>query len=137
MGLEAELLGQVGQQAGVPPGATAEAVVEADDDLARAQAAHQHVLHEGLGLDRRQLTGEGQHDGGAHARLGDQPQPLVQRGDGRRRAVGLQDLGRVTIERAGQGREAPGPGAGDGGAEDRAVGEMDAVEDAQRDRRRP
>ena len=137
MSLEAEPLGQAGQHARVAPRAAPEAMVEADHDLARVQAGQQHVLHERLGLDRRQLAGEGQHDGGVHARLRDEPEPLVERGDRRRRPVGLEDLRRMAVEGAGQRDVILGASARDSGAEDRAVGEMDAVEDAQRDRRRP
>src|SRR5262249_34227215 len=51
--------------------------------------------------------------------------------------TGLQDLQRIGLERARERRRTGGTRVSDGRTEDRAMAEMDAVEDAQSDRARP
>src|SRR5207247_10843607 len=81
---------QVAEQVGVATSATAEPVVEADDDLARGEPVHEDVLHERLRLDGGQLAREVEDDGAVHAAGGDELEPLVERRDQLRRAVGLE-----------------------------------------------
>ena len=59
--------------------------------------------------------------------------PLLEGGDGDWRALGLQHLERVGIEGAREGHEPGPPCLHHGRLEDRAMAEMDAVEDAERD----
>ena len=77
-------------------------MVEPHDDLLRAKAAQQHVLHEGLGLDGGQLGREAHDHHAVDAGLADQRQALVHRGDASRSACGLQDLGGVLLEGTGE-----------------------------------
>ena len=51
----------------------------------------------------------------------------------KRSAIGLQDFGRVRVERARDRRAAAHPGVGHRGVEDRLVPSVDAVEDSEGD----
>src|SRR5439155_1153173 len=127
---------QVAEQIGVATRATAEPVVEADDDLARGEPVHEDVLHERLRLDGGQLAREVEDDGAVHAAGGDELEPLVERRDQLRRAAGLEHLEGMWLKGTRQRRRAGGARVGDGRAEDDAMAEMDAVEDAEGDRAR-
>jgi hypothetical protein len=67
----------------------AEAEVVAHQHVARAQAAHQHALDEGIGRERGQAFVEGQHHGLIDAAALQLGQLVAQRRDARRRGHGL------------------------------------------------
>ena len=133
VGAEAEPDAQRLEQLRVAARAAAEAVVEADHDGARLEPPDEHVAHERLGLHRRHVPREGHDDGRVDARLGDEREPLLEARQREGRPRGLEHLERVRVERTGERHEPVPPRLAHGGREDRAVAEMDAVEDAERD----
>jgi hypothetical protein len=121
------------EELGVTAGALAEAMIEPDHDLARLQGLHEGVLDERLGLDRGDRPRESHHHGGVHPGLADQLEPLVERRDGKRRAIGLEHFHRMTIERA-RHRAEPGlPRPRHRRTQDGAMAPVNAVEGAERD----
>jgi hypothetical protein len=76
-------------------------MVEPHHDLVHPKFPEQHLLDENLGLHAGQSRREGQHDGHLHTGLGNEFQPLLERGDGHRCPVRLEYLGRARIERTG------------------------------------
>src|SRR5262245_48859760 len=125
--------GELLQELGIAAGALAEAVIEPDHDLARLQGLHEGVLDECLGLDRRDRPREGHHHGGVDPGLADELEPLVERRDGKRRAIGLEYFHRMLIERA-RHRAEPGlPSPRHRHTQDGSMAQVNAVEGAERD----
>src|SRR5207249_11260373 len=90
--------------------AATERVVEADDDLPRAERVKQHVLDERLGLDARELGREGNDHGRVDPALGDQLEALGQRDDRLRRRR-REHLEGMWVEGADEGTRVELPGA--------------------------
>ena len=130
---EPELARESLEQRGVATGAAAEAVVEADDNVLRLQGPHDHAPDEVLRFHHGDSAGEGDDYGRVDPGLGDQLEPLLEGGDGDRRALGLEHLERVRIERAREGLQAGEPRLSHGRAEDRTMAQVDAVERAEHD----
>jgi hypothetical protein len=76
----------------------AETEIEADHDVAHAEAAGQHVVHELLGRLAQQVFVEGEREQVRDAELGQQARLDPKRREARRRAVGRQDLARMGLE---------------------------------------
>ena len=137
MSTKSERTGQCLEEPDVAAGATAEPVIEPDDDLPRLEPADQDVLHERLRLDRGDGRRERDHHGRVDPGLRDQLQPFLERRDRKRRTVGLEDFHRVPVERAGE-RTQPAPlRQGHGCPQDGAMAKVNAVEGAERDGARP
>ena len=86
------------QQRRVARAPAPEAEVVADDDLARAQVARQHLAHERLGLDGRERARERLDDRDVDARRVEQLEPPLERHDQRRRPGGREQAGGVGVE---------------------------------------
>ena len=99
---EPQLGGEGREQLGVAARPAPETVIETDDDLTGAEPAEHDVLDEGLGLHRRSSGVNGITTVAVDPGLGDQREPLLQRGDRRGRPLGLEHLHRLGIERAGE-----------------------------------
>ncbi len=96
--LEAEPLAELGQQLDVARRLVAEGEVLADHDLRRVQPLHQHLVHELLGRQARDLSGERQHAEHLDAELFGQLGAAPQGGQLRRMTTRAHHLGRVRVE---------------------------------------
>ncbi len=117
--------------------AGAEAKVVADQHVACAQAAQQHVVDEGLRRLRREALVEAQHDGLLDAAAFEFGQLVAQVGDARRRVgctpgPGGEEVTRVRLEGHHAGRHAAVPRLADQQGQHGLVATVHAVEVAYR-----
>ena len=110
----------------------AKGVVEAHDDLACAENAREHLLHEGFSLHARELERERDDQSGVGPEALHAPKVFLEGGDGHRRALRPQHGRGIWVERAHDRGQAEGAGPLDGRRDEPRVREMDAVEGAQR-----
>jgi hypothetical protein len=110
----------------------AEGVIEAHDDLLGAKRAREHVGHEGLGLHAREFEREGDDQRRIGAQAVHPPKVVLEGGDGQRRPLRPKHARRVRVESANGRGQTEGAAPLDGCCNELRVGEMDAVEGAQR-----
>ena len=114
-------LGQAPEQLRGPAGPSPERVVEADDDLSRAQETEKDVPHVVLGLDQRELGRERNDEAHFRAELRDALEPLVEREQLGRRVRRPKDREGIRIERHGDRPRAERLRPPDSGADHRLV----------------
>ena len=124
------------QQREVAGAGAAEAEVLADQHPARAEAAHEHVVDEQVGIERGERTVEASDVDAFDAERPKRLQLAAQAGEPRRRALLREEFARVRIEREHSGHEPQVVGRLLEPREHRLVPAMDTVEvpDGQRDR---